>query len=339
MTTYRAVEVAPDGGLRPTERELVPPGPGKVRIRVEACGICHSDSAAVHPHDAGETGRVPGHEAVGCIDALGEGVTAWAVGDGVGVGFLGGHCGVCAACRGGDFVGCTDQPYTGIHVDGGYAEYMYARQTALVAVPESMDATRVAPLLCAGFTVYNALVGSIRQPDGLVAGDLVAVQGIGGLGHLALQYARALALRVAAIARGTDKEELARALGAHLYVDNQASDAADELTKLGGANMVLATAAGGDVSPLLAGLARRGQLVMVGVSPEPVRISPRQLIFDAVQVSGSLTGTPAENEQNLAFAQAHDVSPMVEHTSLTDVQAAYDRMMSGAARFRMVITP
>ncbi|WP_031100019.1 MULTISPECIES: alcohol dehydrogenase catalytic domain-containing protein [unclassified Streptomyces] len=337
MATYRAVEVAPDGGLRLTERDLVPPGPGQVRVRVEACGICHSDSIAVRPHDEGEPGRVPGHEAVGRIDALGEGVTGWSVGGRVGVGFLGGHCGVCAECRLGDFVGCTDQPYTGVHVDGGYAEYMYARQTGLVAVPEEMSATRMAPLLCAGFTVYNALVDNVRQPGGLVAGDLVAVQGIGGLGHLALQYARALALRVVAVARGADKEELALRLGAHHYVDSKSMDAAERLTELGGARMVLGTAAGGDVSPLLAGLARRGRLVLVGVSPEPVRVAPRQLIFDAVQVSGSLTGTPAENEQNLVFAQAHDVAPMVERTSLADAQAAYDRMLRGEARFRMVI--
>ncbi|MEW2287408.1 alcohol dehydrogenase catalytic domain-containing protein [Streptomyces sp. NPDC047841] len=222
MATYRAVEVAPDGSLRPTERELVPPGPGQVRIRVEACGICHSDSVAVRPHDEAEPGRVPGHEAVGRVDALGEGVTGWSEGDRVGVGFLGGHCGMCARCRLGDFVGCTDQPYTGVHVDGGCAEYMYARQTGLVSVPEEMSATRVAPLLCAGFTVYNALVEHVRQPGGLVAGDLVAVQGIGGLGHLALQYARALALQVVAVARGADKEELALRLGAHHYVDSTA---------------------------------------------------------------------------------------------------------------------
>ncbi|MEU6845438.1 alcohol dehydrogenase catalytic domain-containing protein [Streptomyces sp. NPDC046716] len=338
MATYRAVEVAPDGGLRLTERGLVPPGPGQVRIRVEACGICHSDSIVVHPHDTQEAGRVPGHEAVGRIDALGEGVLGWNVGDRVGVGFLGGHCGVCAACRLGDFVGCTDQPRTGVHVDGGYAEYMYARQTGLVAVPEDMDAARVAPLLCAGFTVHNALVTNMRDQGGLVAGDLVAVQGIGGLGHLALQYARALALRVAAVARGTGKEELALGLGAHHYIDSKASDAAERLTELGGARMVLATAAAGDVSPLLGGLTRGGRLVLVGVSSEQVRVSPRQLIFDAVQISGSLTGTPAQNEQNLAFAQAHNVAPMVEPTSLTDVQTSYDRMMRGDARFRMVIT-
>ncbi|MFE9445111.1 alcohol dehydrogenase catalytic domain-containing protein [Streptomyces sp. NPDC006602] len=337
MATYRAVEVAPDGGLRTAERELVPPGPGQVRIRVEACGVCHSDSIVVHPHDSGEAGRVPGHEAVGRIDALGEGVSGWTPGDRVGVGFLGGHCGVCAACRRGDFVGCTDQPYTGVHVDGGYAEYMYARQTGLVAVPEDMDATRVAPLLCAGFTVYNALVSNVHG-GGPAAGELVAVQGIGGLGHLALQYARALSLQVAAVARGTDKEKLALDLGAHHYIDSKASDAAETLTGLGGARMVLATAAAGDVSPLLGGLARGGRLVLVGVSSEPVRVQPRQLIFDAVQVSGSLTGTPAQNEQNLAFAQAQNVSPMVEPASLADAQSAYDRMLRGDARFRMVLT-
>lgn len=338
MDTYRAVEVAPNGDLRLAERELVSPQPGQVRIRVEACGICHSDSAAVHPYDDGASGRVPGHEAVGRIDAMGDGVVGWSVGDRVGVGFLGGNCGVCSACRLGDLVGCTDQPRTGIDVDGGYAEYMYARQTGLVAVPEDMSATRVAPLLCAGFTVYNALADSVRQPRGLVAGDLVAVQGIGGLGHLALQYARALAFQVVAIERGTDKADLALELGAHHYVDSKAGDAAEQLTALGGAQMVLGAAAGGDISPLLGGLAHGGRLVLVGVSPEPVCVTPRQLIFDAVRISGSLTGTSAQNEQNLAFANAHEVTPMVEQVSLADAQAGYDRMMHGQARFRMVIS-
>ncbi|MFI7143012.1 alcohol dehydrogenase catalytic domain-containing protein [Streptomyces massasporeus] len=339
MSTYRAVEVAPDGRLRPTERELVPPSAGQVRIRVEACGICYSDSVAVHPHGGDEPNRVPGHEAVGRIDAVGDGVTGWHVGDRVGVGFLGGHCGMCAPCRVGDFVGCTDQPYTGIHIDGGYAEVMYSRQTGLVSVPETMNALWVAPLLCAGLTVYNALVGHVFRPGGAVPGDLVAVQGIGGLGHLAIQYARALSLRVAAVARGSGKEGLALGLGAHHYVDSTAVDTATHLTKLGGAQLVLATAAAGDVTPLLGGLARGGKLIALGMTDEPVRVTPSQLIFQNVQVLGSLTGPPAQNEQNLAFAEAHGVAPMMEQAPLTDAAPAYARMMRGEARFRMVLTP
>jgi propanol-preferring alcohol dehydrogenase len=338
MATYRAVEVAPDGGLRPTERELVPPAPGRVRIRVEACGICHSDSVAVRPHGSDEPGRVPGHEAVGRIDALGDGVTGWEIGDRVGVGFLGGHCGMCGPCRAGDFVGCADQPYTGVHVDGGYAEAMYVRQTGLVSVPESMSALRVAPLLCAGFTVYNALTQNALTPGGALPGDLVAVQGIGGLGHLAVQYARGLALRVVAVARGAGKEDLALRLGAHHYVDSTSGDTAARLTQLGGARLALATAAAGDMSPLLDGLAHGGRLVVVGVSEEPISVTPYQLVFKGVQVLGSLTGTPASNERNLAFAEAHDVAPMVEQAPLLDAASAYDRMMRGGARFRMVLT-
>jgi propanol-preferring alcohol dehydrogenase len=257
----------------------------------------------------------------------------------VGVGFLGGHCGACGPCRTGDFVGCTDQPYTGVHVDGGYAEVVYARQTGLVSVPEAMNALRVAPLLCAGFTVYNALVGNVLRPGGAAPGDLVAVQGIGGLGHLAIQYARALALRVAAVARGSGKEKLALELGAHHYLDSTAVDTAARLSKLGGARLVLATAAAGDMTPLLGGLARGGRLIALGIPDEPVRVTPHQLVFQAVQVLGSLTGTPAENEQNLAFAEAHGVAPLMEQAPLADAAQAHARMMRGEARFRMVLTP
>ncbi|MFF5860582.1 alcohol dehydrogenase catalytic domain-containing protein [Streptomyces sp. NPDC012751] len=339
MPAYRVVEVAPDGGLRLAERELVQPSAGQVRIRVEACGICHSDGVAVHPHDDGTANRVPGHEAVGRIDALGAGVTGWDVGDRVGVGFLGGHCGVCERCRQADFVGCTDQPYTGVHTDGGYAEVMYARQTALVSVPETMSALRAAPLLCAGFTVYHALTRNVLGRDGAAPGDLVAVQGVGGLGHLGIQYARKLGLRVAAVARGTDKSDLAVRLGAHHYIDSTAGDVAARLSDLGGARLVLATAAAGDLTPLLGGLAHGGKLVVVGVSPEPVRVTPRQLIFGAVEVSGSLTGTPAGNEHNLRFAEAQGIAPLTEHAVLADAAHAYDRMLRGEARFRMVLTP
>jgi propanol-preferring alcohol dehydrogenase len=333
MTTYRAVQVSPDGNLEPTERPLIEPSPEQVRIRVEACGICHSDSAAVHPHSAGEASRVPGHEAVGRIDALGERVTGWAIGDRVGVGFLGGQCGVCAECRRGNFVTCTDQPWTGVTVDGGYAEVMYARQSGVVAIPDALGADEAAPLLCAGFTTFNALNKGAALP-----GDLVAIQGIGGLGHLGIQYARAMGLQVAAIARGTDKAAIAAKLGAHHYIDSTAADVGEELQKLGGAHVIVATAARGSMSPLIAGLAPGGKLVTVGVSDQPVEVSTRDLIFRGVEILGSLTGTSAQNEENLRFADAQDIAALTELAPLADAASAYARMLSGAARFRMVLT-
>jgi propanol-preferring alcohol dehydrogenase len=333
MATYRVVHVAPDGSLQPTRRELVEPIAGQVRIKVEACGICHSDTIAVHPHPVTEVGMVPGHEAVGRIDAMGDGVTGWSVGDRVGVGFLGGHCGVCAQCRRGSFTACSDQPITGGTVDGGYAEYLYARQSGLVAIPEQLSSVDAAPLLCAGFTTYNALLKALLKP-----GDLVAVQGIGGLGHLGLQYARKMGANVVAIARGTAKADLARNLGAHHYIDGSATDVGAELTKLGGADVILATAASGSsMTALIPGLSYGGRLMVVGASPEPIEISPMALIFDGVTVAGSLTGSSIENEDNLRFAVQQGVSAMIEEVALDEAPAAYDRMMSGAARFRMVL--
>lgn len=332
-TTYRAVHVDTDGKLQPVERELTAPASGTVRIRLEANGVCHSDSVAVHPHEAGEFDAVPGHEAVGVIDALGEGVTGWAVGDRVGVGFLAGHCGQCAACRQSDFVGCTDQQWTGVHKDGGYAEVLYARQSGLVAIPDELTSEEAAPLLCAGFTVYNALLRS-----GACPGDLVAIQGIGGLGHLGIQYADKMGLRVVAIARGLAKEALSRELGADHYIDSSATDVAAELRRLGGANAVIATAANGSLTPLIGGLARGGKLVVVGVTDEPIQISTYDLIFRNVEVLGSLTGTPAQNEQNLRFAAAQGVRAVSEVVPLDKAADAYARMMAGDARFRMVLT-
>ena len=333
MTTYRAVQVAAGGGLELTERPLVPPAPGQVRIRVEACGICHTDSAAVVPHPPAEDGRVPGHEAVGKIDALGDGVTGWSAGDRVGVGFLGGQCGACEQCRRGAFVTCLDQPLTGVTVDGGYAEVLYARASGLVAIPEGLTSQEAAPLLCAGFTVYNALLKSGARP-----GDLVAIQGIGGLGHLGLQYARTLALRVVAIARGTAKEQAARDLGAHHYIDSEAGKVAAELTALGGARVVMATASGGSVTDVLGGLALGGKLVVVGVSDQPVAVSPVSLVFQGVEVLGSLTGSSIQNEDNLRLAVQHQIRALVEPAPLDQAPAAFDRMMSGAARYRMVLS-
>jgi propanol-preferring alcohol dehydrogenase len=333
MVGYRVVEVSAAGGLVLGERQLVEPAAGEVRIAVEACGVCHSDSIAVHSHPATEAGRVPGHEIVGRIDALGPGVGQWEIGDRVGVGFLGGHCGVCSRCRRGDFVHCTDQPLTGVTVDGGYAEYSYARATGLVAVADDAVAAEIAPLLCAGLTTFGAL----RQLD-LEPNALVAVQGIGGLGHLGVQYANRLGYRVVAIARGEEKRRLAIDLGADHYIDSTEADPGEELARLGGASGILATAASGaSMSALLDGLAIGGQLIVVGASSEPIEVTTTQLIFGNITITGSLTGTPADNEDNLAFAAATGVRAQIEPVALAEAAAAYQRMISGSARFRMVL--
>ena len=333
MPTYRAYEVVENGSIQPTERDLIDPPPGEVRVKVEACGVCHSDSFAVHPHPASEPGVVPGHEVSGRIDAVGEGVTGWDVGERAGVGFLGGHCGVCEQCRRGHFAGCTDQPVTGVSKDGGYAEYLYARQSGLVAIPGELAPSDAAPLLCAGFTSYNGLVKAQPKPAGVVA-----VQGIGGLGHLALQYAAAMGSDVAAVGRGTAKADVAHELGATHYIDSTAGDPAAELKKLGGADVILATASGGAaLSGLLPGLAYGGRLMVVGASPEPIPVASSQLIFGGDQLLGNLTGSSIENEDNLRFALAHDIAPLIEEVSFDSAPAAFDRMMNGDARFRMVL--
>jgi alcohol dehydrogenase, propanol-preferring len=333
MATYKVIEVAPDGSLRSATREVVEPTAGQVRIRLQACGICHTDSFSVQPHDAAKEHRVPGHEIVGVIDALGVGVQGWSTGQRVGVGFLGGHCGVCDYCKHGNFVACTDQPYTGLAVDGGYAEVVYANATGLVAIPNELTSIEAAPLLCAGFTTFNALLKASVQ-----AGDLVAIQGIGGLGHLGIQYAAKMGLQVVAIARGTSKKALAHDLGAHHYIDSVATDPGEELIKLGGARAVIATAAAGDISPLLNGLINGGQLIVIGASDQPVTVAPTQLVFGDVRVRGSLTGSAIENEENLRFAVHQDVRAMIEPRPLSEAAAAFEHMMNGDARFRIVLT-
>ncbi|MFI7869742.1 zinc-binding dehydrogenase [Streptomyces salinarius] len=336
MSGYRAVEATADGGFTLVEREFEPVGAGQVRIAVEACGVCHSDVAGIMNMTSSRPSGVPvvpGHEVVGRIDAVGEGVTGRRVGQRVGVGYLGGHCGGCAMCRRGDFVYCTDQPVPGDSVPGGYAEYLTVRASGLVAVPDDLPAAELAPLMCAGLTVHHALVASPAR-----VGDLVAVQGIGGLGHLGIQYARALGFRVAAIARGPGKEELALRLGAHHYIDSAASDPGQALRDLGGARVVLATAgSGASMSPLVEGLAVHGQLIVVGVAQDPIEVSTVPLVFGGRSVVGSLTGTPGDNEDNVAFAHAHGIRSMVETLPLERAGEAYARMMSGDARFRMVL--
>jgi propanol-preferring alcohol dehydrogenase len=316
------------------EREVVAPRPDHVRIRVHTCGVCHSDFVGVEGmREDPSAPVVPGHEIVGVIDAIGDEVTTWQVGDRVGVGFLGGHCGVCEWCRREDFVNCDNQPQPGTTEDGGYAEVVYARATGLVRIPAGLTSLDAAPLLCAGLTTFNALRSIDARP-----GALVGIQGIGGLGHLGVQYADKLGYRVAAIARGTDKKALAEQLGATHYIDSAATDPGAALTELGGAVGVVATAASGaSMSPLLAGLAPHGQLIVVGAAPDPIEVSTTVLIFGGRSIIGSLTGTPIQNEDSLAFSTAHGVAAMIETQPFEDAPQAYERMMSGDARFRVVL--
>ncbi|RSM73018.1 alcohol dehydrogenase [Kibdelosporangium aridum] len=332
MATYQAYEVDARG-FRLVGKDLVEPSAGHVRIKVEACGVCHSDAAAVDQLFGQAEPVVPGHEIVGVIDAVGAGVHKWHVGERVGVGFLGGQCGECDFCRRGDFVNCTDQPYMGTLVDGGYAEYAYARASGLARIPDGLTSLDAAPLLCAGLTTFTAL----RQIDAR-PGELVAVQGIGGLGHLAVQQARKLGFRVAAIARGTDKAALAEQLGADVYLDATAEDPGAAFQKLGGAAAILATASSGaSMSPLPAGLRPRGQMMVLGVPMDPVQVDAMPLVFGTRTIAGSLTGSSIENEDNLAFSVANGVLPMNEVRPWTDAPAAYEHMMSGKARFRVVL--
>lgn len=334
MDTYRALEVTGSHDFRFVERDLLDPEPNHVRLRVESCGVCHTDVLAAEGLRARpDQPIVPGHEIVGVIDAVGPGVTAWSVGERVGVGFLAGHCGECDQCRRGDFVNCRVQQQTGTTVDGGYAEVAYARTSALVRVPESMESAVAAPLLCAGLTTLTGLQQIHARP-----GALVAVQGIGGLGHLALQYADRLGYRVAAIARGPEKEALARELGADHYIDSVEQDPAAALQELGGAAAVLATASNGaSMSPLVAGLAPRGQLIVVGAAPDPIEVQTAALIFGTRTIQGHLTGTPIENEDNLAFSAVNGIRPVIEKFAFDDAPSAYAHMLSGRARFRAVL--
>ena len=334
MSTYRAYQVTGQRQFELVERDLRAPQAGHVRVQVHSCGVCHTDAFAVEglrPDPSQPV--VPGHEIVGVIDAVGDGVTEWTVGDRVGVGFLGGHCGVCSWCRLGDFVNCEDQPQTGLTTDGGYAEQVYARASGLVRIPDALGSVEASPLLCAGITTFNALRGLNAGPDALVA-----IQGIGGLGHLGIQYADKLGYRVVAIARGAEKKALATKLGAGHYVDSAAVDPAAALQELGGAAGIIATASSGaSMSSLVGGLAPRGQLVIVGAAADPIQVNTADLIFGGRSIVGSLTGTPIDNEANLQFSTTHGVAPMTEVVTFRDAPAAYERMMSGEARFRVVI--
>jgi propanol-preferring alcohol dehydrogenase len=332
--TYRAVQAIKPGQLELTRKPLTEPGSGQVRIRVEACGVCHSDAGTVEGVFPISWPRVPGHEAVGRIDALGPNVQGWKIGQRVGVGFLGGACGYCEFCRSGDPVNCRNQEFTGIHSDGGYAEVMLARASGLVSVPDDLDSAAAAPLLCAGLTTFSALRNSPAKP-----GDLVAVLGIGGLGHLAVQYARHMGFEVAAIARGADKADLARKLGAHHFLDSAVTDPAEALQALGGAKLVLITASGGKtVAPTFKGLRPGGVSIVLGVGPEPIEVSSFDLIFGSRKLEGALTGNPATGDATLRFSVLTGVSAMIETVPLESAAEAYAKMMAGKALFRMVLT-
>ena len=338
MPTMRAAQVSrPRGPIELVERPVPEPGPGQVRIKVGACGICHSDMLTRDGLWPGvEFPRVPGHEVIGTIDAVGKGVpTRWAAGQRVGVGWHAGHCGYCDSCRRGDYFACqTGIQVTGISFDGGYADYMIAPATAVARVPEELSAIDAAPLMCAGLTTYNALRNSGARP-----GDLVAILGIGGLGHLGVQYAARMGFRTAAIARGRDKEPLARQLGAVHYIDSQSSDPAAELARLGGASAIIATVTSGPaMAAALGGLAPRGRLLVLGAAEEAIAVSPLALIMGRRAVEGWYSGTSIDAEDTLAFSAQCRVRSMNETYPLDRVAEAYDRMMSGAARFRVVLT-
>lgn len=336
MPKMRAAQIPrPNGPFEIVERPIPQPDSGWVRIKVQACGICHSDSLVKEGHWPGlQYPRVPGHEVIGVVDAVGAGVAQWKPGQHVGVGWHGGHCGYCDACRGGDFFGCqVALQITGISFDGGYADYMVAPAIALALVPDGLSAVEAAPLMCAGITTYNALRNSGARP-----GDVVAVLGLGGLGHLGVQYAVKMGFKTVGIARGRDKEPLARKLGAHHYIDSQAQDPAAELLKLGGAKVILATVTNGDaMSAVQGGLGLNGSLMVIGAA-EALQVSPLALISGRRSVKGWYSGTAIDSQDTLKFSALTGVQSMNEEYPLERVAEAYERMMTGKARFRAVLT-
>ena len=338
MSTYRVAQVAaPDGRLEVVEREMPQPGPGHVRIAVEACGVCHSDVFFVNALVPGvRFPVVPGHEIAGRIEEIGEGTySGWQVGERVAVGWFGGSCHHCTPCRQGDYIVCENLKVPGWAYDGGYAEAVIAPADALARIPDALAATDAAPLGCAGVTTYNGLRRSSARP-----GDLVAVLGIGGLGHLGVKYAAAMGFETVAIARGAEKAEFAKQLGAHHYIDSTAdTPVADALQSLGGAKVVLATAAKSDaIAATLDGLRPRGELVVIGADAEPLGISPNQLLMKARIIRGHPSGTAQDVEDTMAFSALHGIRPTVEIAPLDQADEAYRKMLSGAARFRMVLT-
>jgi alcohol dehydrogenase len=331
---YQAMQISRPGQLDLVERPVPVPEAGEVLIRIEACGICGADRGDIENADPAAR-RVPGHEVVGRLVALGPEVSdLWQVGQRVGVGRFGGHCGRCRECRRGRFHLCRQQPVMGSSRDGSYAEMMTARATGLVAIPEELSAEEAAPILCAGIATFNGLKASGAEP-----GDTVAILGIGGLGHMALQYARRMGFRVIAIGRGQDIASDALELGAHRYIDILRENAAQVLSDLGGAAAILSTiTASGTVAAVLPGLATAGRLVLLGVGQDPLAVSPGFLVGGERTIVGSITGSPYENEQTLDFSVLTDARPRIETMPLKDANQAYQRMLSGEVKFRMVLT-
>ena len=336
MAKMKAVQVPKAGGdFEIVERDIPQPQVGEVRLQVQACGICHSDVLTKNGGFPWQTyPRVPGHEVVGIIDDLGPGVTEWKKGDRVGVGWHGGHCFVCDSCRRGDFVTCQNEAITGLTRDGGYSQYMLARHEALALVPAGLDSAEAGPLMCAGITTFNALRNSGARP-----GDLVGVQGIGGLGHLGVQYAAKAGYRVVAIGRGPENGTLAKKLGAFAYIDTKATNVADELKKLGGARVLLATAPNAKaMSETIEGLAVGGKLLIVGAPFEPMEVSVPSLLLSRRGIQGWPSGTARDSQDTLEFSEFAGVRPMIEKYPLEKVKEGYERMESGKAQFRVVLT-
>ena len=337
MAKMRAVQVAKAGGpLELVEREIPTPGSGQVRVKVRACGICHSDSLTVEGHYPGiKYPRVPGHEAAGIVDALGADVPGWKVGDRVGIGWFGGSCGYCDSCRRGDFLTCSINPQvTGISWDGGYADYIVVPKEALALVPDDLSFVDAGPLMCAGVTTFNSLRNS-----GARAGDLVAVHGIGGLGHLGIQFAARMGFHTVAIARGAEKAALAKKLGAHEYIDSTAGDPGKALAKLGGAKVIIATVTSGNaMSEVLGGLGVDGKLIALGASPEPIAVTSLQIIGGRKSVAGWPSGASIDSQDTLKFSVLTGVRPIVQEMPLEKAAEGYKLMMENKARFRIVLT-
>lgn len=325
----------PGADFEIVEREIPKPGPHEVRIKVQACGVCHSDMFTKEGAWPGiQYPRVPGHEVAGLVDELGAEVSGWKVGQRAGVGWHGGHDGTCLQCRRGDFGNCQNLKIAGISYDGGYQQYMVAPVEALTAIPDSLSDVEAAPLLCAGITTYNAL-----RHSGALPGDLVVVLGVGGLGHLGIQFASKFGYKVVAVGRGSESEALAKKLGANVYIDNKVTNPAEALQKLGGAKVILATAPSSKaMSDVIDGLAPNGKLMVIGASMEPIAVTPVQLITGSRSLQGWASGTPADAEDTLNFSVLTGVRPMIETYPLDKAAEAYDRMMSGHAQFRVVLT-
>ncbi|MCW8443004.1 alcohol dehydrogenase [Fluoribacter gormanii] len=334
MKTMKAVQVNKSGQWETVEKDLVMPAVNQVRIKVEACGVCHSDvfvKENLWPNL--QFPRIPGHEVAGVIDEVGTSITKWKPGQRVGVGWAGARCGQCLPCRHGDFILCENHQITGLHYDGGYAQYMIAPVEALAAIPDELSFAEAAPLMCAGITTFNALRNSVAR-----AGELVAIQGVGGLGHLAIQFANKMGFKTVALSSGVDKESLAKKLGAHIYLNSDVHDVVVELQKLGGARVILATAPSGkSITPLINALGNKGELLIVGASNDPIEVISTQLIGGNRSIKGWSSGSAIDIEETLQFCALTGIRPMIQQYPLAQAEQAFDDMMSNKARFRSVI--